>query len=240
MPLIGKGWPCILALPSGAGGLYNVGMTLTQQFLRVALGAGIVVGQVLAAPVEVELVMYEVPEVLWQAKFEGQFQEHPALKKRLDEEMQVGGLKQVLAVKGAVGEDQPWIWRQGQEQEFAEGWVTPEKPPAMPERLAKRFVGSAVEIQQEGLTEGGRLRVSLKLEHHLTPPKMRRISYANAATGAEREKLSVEYPQFDQIEWMGQLTLWQQWRQVTNVLRLSGPDAGAGPAMRYVVFIKRL
>lgn len=215
-------------------------MTLTWHFLRVALGVVLLIGQAQAAPVEVELVMYEVPEVLWQAKFEGPFQEHPALKKRLDEEMEAGGLKQVLAVKGAVGEDQPWIWRQGQEQEFAEGWETPEHSPAMPVSRKKRFVGSAVEIQQEGLTEGGRLRVSLKLDHHLTPPKMRRISYASAATGAEREKLSVEYPQFDQIEWVGRLTLWQEWRQVTSVLRLSGSEAGAGTAMRYVVFIKRL
>lgn len=215
-------------------------MTLTWHFLRVALGVVLLMGQALAAPVEVELVIYEVPELLWQAKFEGQFQEHPALKKRLDEEMQAGGLKQILAVKGAVAEDQPWIWRQGQEQEFAEGWETPEKPPAIPASRKKRFVGSAVELRHEGLTEGGRLLVSLKLEHHLNPPKMRRISYANAATGAEREKLSVEYPQFDQIEWVGRLTLWQQWRQVTSVLRLSGLEAGAGTAMRYVVFIKRL
>lgn len=215
-------------------------MTLTWHFLRVALGVVLLMGQVLAAPVEVELVMYEVPEAVWQAKFEGQFQEHPALKKRLEEEMQAGGLRQILAVKGAVAEDEPWIWQQGQEMEFAEGWETPEHSPAIPASRKKRFVGSAVELLHEGITEGGRLQVSLKLEHHLNPPKMRRINYANAATGAEREKLSVEYPQFDQIEWEGKLTLWQHWRQVTSLLRLSGPETGAGPAMRYVVFIKRL
>lgn len=186
------------------------------------------------------VVMYALPETTWQAKFEGQFQEHPALVKRLEEERRAGGLQPLFAMEATLAGDKPVVWKQGAEQEFAEGWETPEDVPAIPRRLVKRLVGTRVEIQQDGTTEEGNPQVILKLEHHITPPKMQRISYANAATGAEREKLSVESPKFEKIEWQGKLAVWPQWRLVTSVLRLPGPEAGAGPAMRYVVFIKRL
>ncbi len=188
-----------------------------------------------AAP-QVELVMHAVPETIWQAKFEGPLQDHPDLKKRLDAE----GIKPLFSVKGVLAFDTPFVWRQGAEREFAEGWETRDQEPAVPTRLLKRFVGTTVEWQQEHVTEQGKFQVILKLVHHLAPPKMRRISYANAAQGAERDKLSVEYPRFEAVEWEGRLAVSQQWRLVTQVLRPAGIEAEAAPAMRYLVFIKRL
>ncbi|MBB5038359.1 hypothetical protein [Prosthecobacter dejongeii] len=186
-----------------------------------------------AAP-QVELVMHAVPETIWQAKFEGPLQDHPELKKRLQTE----GIKPLFSVKGILAFDTPFVWRKGAEREFAEGWETRHQDPAVPTRLLKRFVGTTVEWQQEHATEQGKFQVILKLIHHLASPKMQRISYANAAQGAERDKHSVEYPRFDVIEWEGRLAVSQQWRLVTQVLRPAGTESDL--AMRYLVFIKRL
>lgn len=206
--------------------LMAVGLTL------IALGSL----QAQTAAPQVELVMHAVPETVWQTKFEGPWLDHSELKKRLDAE----GAKPLFSVKGILAFDTPFVWRQGAEREFAEGWETRDQDPAVPTRLLKRFVGTTVEWQQEHVTEQGKFQVILKWVHHLSPPKMRRISYANAAQGAERDKLSVEYPRFEAIEWEGRLAVTQQWRLVTQVLRPAGIEAEAAPTMRYLVFIKRL
>ena len=84
----------------------------------------------------------------------------------------------------------------------------------------------------------------MSLEHHLDSPVMQRFNYANAAVGADRDKLSVEYPLFEKIAWKGELFVSREWRLVTNLLspqrEAAGPGQDAAPAMRYVVFIKRL
>ena len=58
-------------------------------------------------------------------------------------------------------------------------------------------------------------------------------NYANAATGPERDRLSVEYPQFEKVEWHGEVTVWQEWRLVANVLHLPViASAGGACSMR--------
>ncbi len=187
---------------------------------------------------EVEVMMFAVPEAVWLAKFEGQLKEHPMLWKQLDEEARAGRVERPVEMKCKLAGDEPFEKRVGGEKEFVESW---RKDGAAKEvkqdRVTRRFIGTVIRLQlQSDMREDAPLRVTMKLEHHIAPPVMRRINYANAATGAERERLSVEYPQFEKIEWNGVISVRHEWRLVTQLLR---PQGDGGNAMRYLVFIKR-
>lgn len=191
-------------------------------------------------PGGVELEILAVPEALWQAKFEGPFQEHSVLRQRLDEEVAAGVVKREAVAHFTFSKEGPLTSKQGEEKAFAGGWQSDRPGEKMkPVDLKKRFIGTVVEIAPIDVLEDGRLPVLLKLSHDLAPPVMQRINYANAATGKERDCLSVEYPRFEKLEWEGKILLSQQWRLVTRVLRPQREVADAAPAMRYLVFIKR-
>lgn len=183
----------------------------------------------------VEVVMYELPETLWQAEFEGQFQENPALCKRLEAAAEEGRIQRPLSSQLRFSAEGTAVYQKGAEQAFVTGWDADTPEEVKPFGTLPRFIGTRMEVQDEGLTDSGKQMVIVKLEHHLAPPAMYKINYANAATGAERERLSVEYPQFEKLEWEGRLSIWHLWRLVVNVHR----PAGEAPAMRYLVFIKR-
>ena len=188
---------------------------------------------------EVEVVMFAVPEAHWQTKFEGQFKEHPALWKQLDDEANRERIERPLEMKCLLIGGEPVVQRRGEDKEFVEGWV-PQFDSIMPTEKTHRFIGTTVELtRRDSMKPDQPMRVMINLEHHLSPPIMQRINYANAAVGAERDKLSVEYPQFEKIEWKGEAVVWPEWRLVANILRPQREGAGAVPAMRYILFIKR-
>lgn len=194
--------------------------------------------QAAAAGQGVHVVMYELPETLWQAEFEGRFLEPAALQKRLEEEFTQGRVKKPVSslVSTAAGVA---VETKGEEPTFVTGWETREKGRAIPTDTTTRFVGTLIVVEDKGITDRDPGQVTMKMEHHFAPPTMYKINYANAATGAERDKLSVEYPQFDKLEWQGQLSVGPRWRQVASVLRPASEKPGVAPAMRYLIFIKR-
>jgi hypothetical protein len=192
---------------------------------------------------EVEVTMFAVPEKMWQERFEGKFQEHPALWLRLNGDAASGLLAMPVDFKFRLVGDEAVVQRKGEEQKFVESWRTWRfaDSEARADKTTTRFIGTSVQLAQEETSQPGPLRLKLDLEHHVAPPTMRRINYANAATGAERNRLSVEYPQFEKVEWHGELTVWREWRLVANLLHLPvvAEPKPAGPPTRYLIFIKR-
>jgi hypothetical protein len=192
---------------------------------------------------EVEVTMFVLPENVWQARFDGKFLEHPALWLGLNGDAAAGRVEMPVDFKFRLVRDEAVVQRKGSDTKFAETWETWRHPDfrAYPTQTTTRFVGTAVELAQEETSEGGPLRVKLNLEHHVAPPTMKRFNYANAATGPERDRLSVEYPQFEKVEWHGEVTVWQEWRLVANVLHLPVVTSAkaATPPTRFLLFIKR-
>lgn len=197
-------------------------------------------GQAASAGHGVHVVMYELPEPLWQAEFEGQFPEHAALQKKLEEESAAGRVKKPVNSQVRTSVAEPGVKTKGEEQSFVCGWDTREKGRATPLETSTRFIGTKIKVEDLSSTDEDKLLVMMKLEHHLAAPQMYKINYANAATGEERDKLSVEYPKFERLEWQGQLSVGHQWRQVANVLLPPRDDTeAAADARRFLIFIKR-
>ncbi|HYF37299.1 MAG TPA: hypothetical protein VD994_18505 [Prosthecobacter sp.] len=194
------------------------------------------------ARAEVEVTLFAVPEALWQARFEGRFHEDPALYLRLYGDAAAGRVEQPADFKFRLVGGDPVTQRKGADKDFAEGWRTWRgfNSPPVPEKQTHRFIGTSVELAQEPTSAPGALRLRVNLEHHLAEPAMKRFNYANAATGAERDRLAVEYPEFEKIEWQGKISVWREWRLVGNMLRPQPAVSPAMTAIRYLIFIKRV
>ena len=217
-------------------------MLMARTFFALLVWQTLLLGAVAQpAPVEVEVALFAVPEATWQARYEGKFAEHPALWLRLHGDAVAGQVIQPVDFKFRLVEGEPITQRRGSEQEFVEGWRTWHSPgsEAVPDRKTRRFVGTSVELTQQATSEPGPLSVTMNFEHHLAEPTMHRINYANAATGAERDRLSVKYPNFETVEWRGELFVSREWRLATNLLRPQPAGSVVVPATRYLLFIKR-
>ncbi len=176
--------------------------------------------------VTTEVVMLALPETEWQSAYAGKT---PVWAKLWESQA-----TRLFDIKSQLTGDEESEVRHGADKEFAESWEDKEGNGVVkPGRTVKRFVGTRVRLQCIN-----RRRVALKLEHDLAPPVMRLHNYAHTAEGAERDKLSVEYPQFDKVEWKGEITISPEWRLVTQFLRPQGEEPGAPPGMRYLVLIK--
>lgn len=188
---------------------------------------------------QVELTMFALPETLWLAKHEGQ---HPRWED-FNDEVNAKRATRLFAIKAELAGTTPFVRRIGEDREFVEGWNLDGTRAGgiVPGQVAKRFVGTVVELTQKPAEGSGQpWRLKLNLEQHLSPPVMQRINYATAAAGAERAKLSVEWPQFEKLTWTGELAMGGEWRLAANVLWRPGGGSDSAPAMRYLVFTKGL
>lgn len=228
---------------------------LTRRFFLTGLGLSLSLRSVpcvIAAGqdnTQVKVVLFSVPETVWQAKLEGRHLTATDLHTRLEERAREQEAQRVVHVLCTLKDDgTPFEWRRGETRKLTTGWqITGGKPEVRPKHFADHFVGTALTLSHAGLQPDGTLTVALKLEHHTAPPGMRRINFANAAEGAERDRLSVEYPEFATLEWSGKAILSTGCTLVAQMLH--APDesenekpkekANAVPAQRHLLFITR-
>lgn len=212
----------------------------------LGVGAGLFPAEGEAAE-KVRVVMFRVPEKMWQAELEGG-SDTQALWKQLDQKSRQVNVQRTLDATCALRDDRTASeWKRGLDQEFTSSWTSDAgKIEVVPEKAEQRFVGTLLSMASLGPTPGGRLGVSLRLEHHTRPPLMMKHNYANAAEGPERERLSVEYPQFEKVVWQGRVAVDHEWRLVARVLHSAdrndtGNDGGtAAEDWRYLLFITRI
>ncbi|MGV3661355.1 MAG: hypothetical protein ACO1TE_14300 [Prosthecobacter sp.] len=185
-----------------------------------------------------KVVLFAVPETIWQAKLEGQFRDHTDLWTRLEERVREREAERPVHVLCELKSDAPFAWKHGETRKFTTGWqVIGGKPGVKPERFADQFVGTTLSIENTGVQPDGTVGLELALEHHITPPSMRPLNFAQAAEGAERDRLSVEYPNFSKLEWRGKVSLGHACRLVAQVLQAPGNRESKDPAQRYLLFI---
>lgn len=191
---------------------------------------------------KVRVVMFRVPEKMWQAELERGSADTQALWKLLDQKSRQENVQRTLDVECALRDDQTATeWKRGLDQEFTSSWTSDaDKIEVVPEKAEQRFVGTQLSVAGAGPTPGGRLGVSLRLEHDTRPPLMMKHNYANAAEGPERERLSVEYPQFEKVMWQGRVAVDHEWRLVAQVLHTAKDDDAPADARRYLLFITRI
>ena len=102
--------------------------------------------------------MFEIPEAVWQAKYEGQFKESPVLWKVLDEEANEGRMERPLEMKCLLIDGETLTQRHGKDMEFVEGWQAPfpSDDEVRPAQKTKRFIGTSVELCQVNSYARGR------------------------------------------------------------------------------------
>ncbi len=188
----------------------------------------------------VEVTLFAVPETIWRDSYEGKFVEASALWNHLNAETKPGGVQKPVSLTCPLHGSEPITKRVGTAQSYATGWTSNglTTPPTVA-RSKERFIGTLLTLNREG-SATDQPQIKLVIEHHLAPPVMHSINYANAATGTERDRLAIEYPEFQQLNWQGVTSVGTDWRLLTNALFPQNNDAKAdAPAMRYLLFIKR-
>lgn len=207
-------------------------------------------GGLLQAPLHAEqtryrarVQMFAVPSDFWMDKVEGQNLAAPALQALLDATAQApqGPVQRLLDQQLDLKEGTPVEYRNGVDADYVTGWQQDSTGLKMvPGSLVKRFSGTLLELELKEVNGGvGEPVVHIQVEHHLSPPSSFLVNYANAATGAERARLSVELPRLEYLSWMGDVLLRQDWRLVAAVLRPSnGTPAAESTQLRYVILLK--
>ncbi len=190
------------------------------------------------APPRLRLQLFVIPEALWQAKLKDQHRDAADLCDRLLHHSRQQPPEARLAVDQEItlkGDLSPLDWQRGGTRQFTTGWqVTGGTPEVRPQASAGRFVGTRASLTEIHFTDDHRLAFDLEFEHHTAPPGMRRINFANAAEGAERDRLSVEYPEFHKLEWRGGVSLGRAPQLLAQMLHAPVADL---PARRHLLIL---
>lgn len=69
-------------------------------------------------------------------------------------------------------------------------------------KTIQELIGTEVRVEK---VETKEVRLRLTLRHDIQPPQMQSMTYATAAKGAERDRLSVTAPRFERLRWQGEV-----------------------------------
>ncbi|MCX6854942.1 MAG: hypothetical protein NTV80_08560, partial [Verrucomicrobia bacterium] len=95
------------------------------------------------------------------------------------------------------------ILRHGQERGIVENYdfeKTTDK--IIAKKTIQELIGTEVRVEK---VETKEVRLRLTLTHDIQPPQMQSMTYATAAKGAERDRLSVTAPRFERLRWQGEV-----------------------------------
>jgi len=137
-------------------------------------------------------------------------------------------------LSGAVKNEGATVLRSGEKNDVITKWkFDREKDQAIAKTTVKEFIGTEVRLQQEPpKNHANATRISLTLTHDLSPLQLQSLPYANAATGAEREKHLVTAPRFQRLRWQGEVLVGVKERMIASFRPAN--DAST----RIVVFFK--
>ena len=140
----------------------------------------------------------------------------------------------LVELTGELNEDEVTVLRTGQERGVVTQWgFAKESDDVVAEKTIQELIGTEVHVQRvppKGDSNPSWLRVILT--HDLQPPQLRSMTYATAAKGAERDKLSVTAPRFDRLRWQGDVLPSKDERLLTSFLPAGDADT------RIAVFIQ--
>lgn len=213
--------------------------------LALSWAFGTAVPAVMAADLtDVRVVLFSLPETVWQAKLADQQLSSADLHTRLEALVATREAQCPIDARCTLKDDgEPLTWKRGGMRQFTTAWNVLERGKGLgvtPAQHEERFIGSSLTFEDAAVRSDGTLRVELALLHHTAPPGMRRFNFAQAAEGAERDRLSVEYPEFARLEWRGKLSLTPGWQLVTQALHDAEDKLAGGKAplpRRHLLFI---
>ncbi|WP_395752405.1 hypothetical protein [Prosthecobacter sp.] len=140
----------------------------------------------------------------------------------------------LVELAGLLNENEVTLLNIGKEQEFPTEWhLTEDRQNVKATKTEKQFIGTEMRVKHDSLDDDGqRVRLDITLTHDLLPPQSQPYSYANAATGAERERRSVPLPRFERLSWKGEVMASQEERMLTSF------PSPHDPGTRIVVFLQ--
>ena len=152
------------------------------------------------------------------------------------------GLRERLQAKTLVelsgelhGDEEELVLRSGKARDIVSEWAfTPDRNGVVAKKTFPEFIGTEIKVENRtlDLDPNRATRLSIDLTHDLQAPQMQRMTYATAATGAERDEKSVTAPRFKRLRWQGEVLASKDERLITS-FRLA-EDANT----RGVVFIQ--
>jgi len=111
--------------------------------------------------------------------------------------------KTLVELSGELKATEDLILRHGQERGIVENYDFGETAvEIIAKKTIQELIGTEVRVEK---VEAGEARLRLTLRHDIQPPQMQSITYATAAKGAERDKLSVTAPRFERLRWQGEV-----------------------------------
>ncbi|MDP1590967.1 MAG: hypothetical protein Q8M07_24650 [Prosthecobacter sp.] len=136
----------------------------------------------------------------------------------------------LVELSGALKHGEETVLRTGEEHSIVTNWDFADgNNDLVAKKTIRELIGTEVRVEPTG-TEEARLR--LTLTHDLQPPQMQSMTYATAAIGVERDKLSVTAPRFERLRWQGEVTASKDERVIASF-----PAAGDADT-RLVVFLQ--
>lgn len=140
----------------------------------------------------------------------------------------------LVELSGAVKNEGATVLRSGEKNNVITEWkFDRDKDQAVAKTTVVEFIGTEVRLQQEPpKNHANATRISLTLTHDLSPLQLQSLPYANAATGAEREKHLVTAPRFQRLRWQGEVLMGVKERTIASFRPAN--DAST----RIVVFFK--
>jgi hypothetical protein len=136
----------------------------------------------------------------------------------------------LVELNGELKHGEETVLRTGEEHDIVTQWgFAKEGREVVAEKTIQELIGTEVRVEPTATKEA---RLRLTLTHDLQPPQMQSMTYATAAIGVERDKLSVTAPRFERLRWQGEVTASKDERLLTSFLPAGDADT------RLVVFLQ--
>ncbi len=140
----------------------------------------------------------------------------------------------LVELTGELKDSGETVLRAGQERGIVTQWDFAENSnDIVAKKTIQELIGTEVRLKKVPPTpDANEPRLGITLTHDLQPPQLQSMTYATAATGAERDKLSVTAPRFDRLRWQGEVLPSKDERLLTSFLPAGDADT------RIAVFIQ--
>ncbi len=158
----------------------------------------------------------------------------------LDTGAKAGRVQRTVSAEMKLTADEPVEWSKGDEKDFVTSWneTDAREPKLVPDKKTRHFIGTRIRATLEPEPDDHFApEVKLRISHDVTALVMKKFNYAAAAEGAQREVQAVEHPQFERIEWTGQISVPGNLKRLVASIFYPAPEGETAPAMRHVIFI---
>ena len=136
------------------------------------------------------------------------------------------GLRERLQAKTLVelsgelrGGEEELVLRSGKACDIVTQWAfAPDRNGVVAKKTFPEFIGTEIKVGNRtlDLDPNRATRLSIELTHDLQAPQFQRMTYATAATGAERDEKSVTAPHFKRLRWQGEVLASKDERLITS------------------------